>query len=184
METSAPAPVPAKNAPPKFVRWAVMLGIVITLNIFFYVASTLIFPQVNYEDFCPINQPSPATESACTQMGGVWNPVPMPDKTAPQAPSGFCDLTSKCQKPYEAAMQQHQMWVFTFMVGAGVLSLIIGVLPIGSSIVSSGLSYGGVLAFIIGSVQYWSQAGNWLRLAIATVALIALIYIGIRRFRD
>jgi hypothetical protein len=81
-------------------------------------------------------------------------------------------------------MQDRQMRVFVVMVGFGVLSIVVGVLPLGSSIVSTGLSYGGVLALIIGSAQYWSEAGNWLRLAIAAIALAALIYIGLRRFRD
>lgn len=162
-----------------------MLGIVIALNIFFVVATSLVFPQPKYDDFCPLaNQPMPASEAACTAAGGVWNPVPDNGATAPKAPSGFCDMTIKCQKPYESAMEQHQMRVFVLMIGLGVLSIIIGVLPLGSSIVSTGLSYGGVLALIIGAAQYWSQAGDWLRLAIAAVALAALIYLGLKRFRD
>ncbi|MDB5195239.1 MAG: protein of unknown function with transrane region [Parcubacteria group bacterium] len=162
-----------------------MLGIVVALNIFFIVANSLIFLQVKYEDFCPLaNQPSPQSETACTSAGGVWNPVPDANMAKPVAPSGYCDLTTKCQKPYQDASQQRQMKVFTLMVGFGVLAIIVGVLPLGSAIVSTGLSYGGVLALIIGSAQYWSEAGNWLRLGISALALIALIYIGIRRFRD
>src|SRR4051812_4333320 len=90
-----------RNAPPKFVRWAVMLGIVIALNIFFFVASSLIFPSPKYEDFCPLaNQPAPASEAACTTAGGVWNPVPAEAAPPyPKAPSGYCDMTAKCQKP-------------------------------------------------------------------------------------
>jgi hypothetical protein len=181
---TAPAPVSAKSPPPKFVRWAVMLGIVIALNIFFVVAASLVFPQPKYEDFCPLaNRPMPQTETACTDAGGMWNPVPA-EATAPKAPNGYCDLTTKCQKPYEAASEQHQMRVFVLMVGLGVLSIIVGVMPLGSAIVSTGLSYGGVLALIIGSAQYWSQAGDWLRLAIAAIALAALVYLGLKRFRD
>jgi len=175
----------AHTSSPKFVRWAVMLGIVIALNLFFFVANSLIFPAPKYEDFCPLaNHPSPVSESACTEAGGIWNPVPTDGATAVKAPSGFCDLTSKCQKPYEDAMQQRQMKTFVLFVGLGVLSIIVGVLPLGSSIVSTGLSYGGVLALIIGAAQYWSEAGSWLKLAIAGIALVALIYIGIRRFKD
>ena len=70
------------------------------------------------------------------------------------------------------------------LVGLGVVSLVIGVFPLGSSIVSGGLSYGGVLAMVIGSAQYWNQAGNWLRLLISFIALVALLYIGFKRFRD
>ena len=182
----APAPVSVKpkNAPPKFVRWAVMLGIIVALNLFFFVASSLIFPQVKYEDFCPLNQPSSATQADCTSQGGTWNAVPTGDATRPVAPSGFCDFTAKCQTPYDNANEHRQMEVFVLMVGLGVLSIIVGVLPLGSSIVSTGLSYGGVLALVIGAAQYWSEAGNWLKLGISGLALLALIYIGISRFKD
>ncbi len=70
------------------------------------------------------------------------------------------------------------------MTALGIVALIAGFMPIGSSIVSSGLSYGGVLALIIGSAEYWGTAGYWIRLAIATVGLVALLYIGTKRFRD
>jgi uncharacterized membrane protein len=93
-------------------------------------------------------------------------------------------MYAKCQKPYQAAVDQHALYAFVIMVGLGVIALIVGFIPIGSSIVSSGLSYGGVLAFIIASMQYWGSAGNWIRLLISTVGLVALLYIGWRRFRD
>ena len=66
----------------------------------------------------------------------------------------------------------------------GILSIIVGVLPLGSSIVSTGLSYGGVLAFVIAAAQYWHDAATWLQLLISVIALGALIYVGIKRFKD
>ena len=76
------------------------------------------------------------------------------------------------------------MYSFVVAVGLGILSIIAGVIPMGSSIVSSGLSYGGVLALIIAATNYWGEAGNLLKLAISGIALLALLYIGARRFRD
>ena len=60
----------------------------------------------------------------------------------------------------------------------------IGVLPLGSSIVSAGLSYGGVVTLVVASMQYWGEASDYVRLAIATVALLILLFLGWRRFRD
>lgn len=142
---------------PKFVRWALMLGIVIILNIFFSVVVALAYPAPQYSDYC---QPQPVS-----------------------APSAPIDYTA-CQNAYQAANDQHALYAFVIMIGLGVVALIAGFMPIGSSIVSSGLSYGGVLALIIGSIEYWGTAGNWIRLAIATAGLVALLYIGWRRFRD
>jgi hypothetical protein len=125
---------------PKFVRWALMLGIVIILNIFFSVVVALAYPA--------------------------------PDCSTYYAPA--------CQ----TAIDAHALFAFVLMIGLGIIALIAGFVPIGSSIVSSGLSYGGVLALVVASFSYWGTAGNWIRLAIATAGLVALLYIGWRRFKD
>jgi len=187
METNpAPAPASPSSRSPKFVRWAVMLGIVIALNVFFLVVRALVFPSPQYEDFCPQSRlPSPTTEQACAAQDGIWNPAApeaIEAKTVGQA--GYCDVTTKCQKPFDEAQKSYQLKAFVLTVAFGIVALIIGVLPIGSSIVSTGLSYGGVLAFLIASIQYWNEAGSYVRLGISGLALIALIYIGIKRFRD
>jgi hypothetical protein len=105
------------------------------------------------------------------------------DATSPKT-AGYCDMYATCQKPYQAANDQHALYAFVLMVGLGVIALVAGFMPLGSSIVSSGLSYGGVVALIIGSSEYWGTAGNWIRLAIATVGLVALLYIGWKHFKD
>jgi hypothetical protein len=148
---------------PKFVRWAVMIGIVIVLNVFFMVMRGLVFQEPNYTDFCP-------------------NP-PMPVAASIGETSSNYDTTA-CSAAYTKAENQYQLDGFIMLIGLGVLAIIIGVIPLGSSIVSTGLSYGGVLAFIIASGQYWTDAGNWLRFAISLIALIVLVYIGFKRFKD
>ncbi len=177
----------APTTHPKFVRWAVMLGIVVALNLFFFAARALILPEPNYEDYCPVNLQPAASEEACVAQEGVW--VMTPDNTQVTAvvkpsPEGYCDLYQKCQPLYDAAQKEYQMYAFAIMLGLGILSIIVGVLPIGSSIVSTGLSYGGVLALIVAAFGYWDQAGNLLRLLMSVIALGALLYIGIKRFRD
>jgi hypothetical protein len=139
------------------VRFALMLGIIIILNIFFNVIVALAYPAPDYNNYCQVQ--------------------PMQPTSAP------VDYTA-CQNSYQAASDQHALYAFVIMVVLGLVSLIVGLMPLGSSIVSSGLSYGGVLAFIIGSASYWGNAGNWVRLFISAVGLIALLYIGWRNFRD
>ncbi len=163
-----------------------MLGIVIILNVFFSVVLALAYPAPVYEDYCPQVSVSPTNAATCDAQGGVWteySPAPATDPSSPKF-SGYCDMYAKCQVPFQAAQEQHALYAFVLMVALGIVALIAGFMPLGSSIVSSGLSYGGVLALIIGSAQYWGTAGNWIRLAISTVGLVALLYIGWRRFRD
>jgi len=176
---------------PKFVRWALMLGIVIILNIFFNVIIAIVYPAPEYDKYCPQVNVTATDTVSCDAQGGVWNayvPGPSdasgPSVTKPMSPTGYCDMYAKCQKPYQVVSDQHALYAFVLMVGLGIVAFVIGLIPLGSSIVSSGLSYGGVLAFIIASIQYWGSAGNWIRLAISAVGLAVLLYIGWRRFRD
>ncbi len=172
---------------PKFVRWAVLLGIVISLNLFFFVGRALLLPEPLYDDYCPTTVQPPAEQKTCEANDGVWVETPNdPSVTAVVKPNpgGYCDLYQKCQPVYDEAHKEWAMYSFVIAVGLGILSIIAGVIPMGSSIVSSGLSYGGVLALIIAATSYWSEAGNLLKLLISGVALVALLYIGARRFRD
>lgn len=170
---------------PKFVRWALMLGIMVILNVFFFVLTALAFPEPKFEDFCPAADrlsPQPINKETCEAVDGVWNP------TAEYSPkteaAGYCDLYAKCQKPYDTAREDHALKAFVLMIGLGLVALVVGLMPLGSSMVASGLSYGGVLAFVIGSMSYWGTASNWVRLAIAGVGLVALLVIGLKRFKD
>lgn len=149
---------------PKFVRWALMLGIVIILNVFFSVIISLAYPAPVYENYCPQVNVTATDAVTCDSQGGVWNSTigakPVPVAIGTTEPSGFCDMYAKCQKPYQAANDQHALYAFVIMVALGIVALIAGLMPLGSSIVSSGLSYGGVLAFIIASFQYWGTAAT------------------------
>ena len=181
----APADVPRR---PKFVRWALMLGIVIILNVFFSVIVSLAFPTPAYESYCPQRSVVPTDAVSCDAIGGVWtnySATPAPaGMTTPAAPTGYCDLYAKCQQPFQDALNANALSAFVAMIVLGVLALVAGFMPIGSSIVSSGLSYGGVLALVIGSFEYWGTAGNWLRLVISAIGLFVLLYIGWKKFRD
>jgi hypothetical protein len=180
-----------KSKQPKFVRWAVMLGIVILLNVFFVVGRGILFQPPTYTDFCSASTPLAENSTSCTRDGGDWVPsgvAPATDtKTAPvvsASTAGYCDYSQKCEKPFDAAQKTYETESFALLVGLGILSIIVGILPLGSSIVSTGLSYGGVLAFIIASVGYWSDATQLIQLIISAIGLGALIYIGLKRFRD
>jgi hypothetical protein len=173
---------------PRFVRWAVLLGIVIALNIFLLVGRSLILPEPQFTTFCPITNSAvdPQTSTACVAIGGAWTSTPSAPASVKgvPVPQGYCNVNAKCQKQYNTAHEQWALYAFIFGIGFGVLAIIVGVLPLGSSIVSAGLSYGGVLSFIIASAEYWTDAGSFLQFGISFIALGTLIYIGIKRFHD
>jgi hypothetical protein len=70
------------------------------------------------------------------------------------------------------------------LVILGVLSLITGFFIRKSAAVSLGLSLGGVLALVVGSVRYWSDMNDYLRVAVLAVALVILVVIGVKKVKD
>ncbi|HEC94247.1 MAG TPA: hypothetical protein ENI56_02675 [Candidatus Kaiserbacteria bacterium] len=176
-----------KKTHPRFVRWALLIAIVIVLNIFFFVFQQNIFPSPKYDTYCPQPTQKAFTEKACVAQQGVWNAYPpvSPGVTSSKSQiTGYCDYYASCQPKYESARSTQHLYAFALLMVLGITALVIGFMPIGSSIVSSGLSYGGVLALLIASMQYWSDAGSLLRLGISAVALAILIYVGMRSFKD
>ncbi|MEK7505496.1 MAG: hypothetical protein AAB597_01165 [Patescibacteria group bacterium] len=173
-------------------KWALIAGIVVVLNLFFNYAIYLVYPEPKYETYCKQEQVREPIEKkdACVAAGGQWNAnvnygkqvQPLPPGYVPEA-AGYCDTDFTCRKDYDAASQTYQRNVFVALVVLGVISLGAGVfLASQAGAVSTALSFGGVLSFIIASVRYWSYAQTWLQVAILGVALIALIWLGIKKF--
>jgi hypothetical protein len=74
--------------------------------------------------------------------------------------------------------------VFVALVILGVISLIAGFFIRRSAAVSLGLSLGGVLALVVASVRYWSDMNDYLRLGVLAVALVLLVYLGIKKVKE
>lgn len=176
--------------------WALVLAIVITLNLFFNYAISLIYKASTYDTFCPREQVTEPIENkdSCVAAGGAWSEYGAdyygkPVMTRPiiegeKFPSGYCDPNFTCQKNFESANKVYNRNVFILLVVLGVASLASGFAFAIYGPVSLGLSLGGVLSLIIGSVRYWSDMQDILRVAILAGALIALIWIGIKKVKN
>lgn len=176
------------------VKWALILGIIIVLNLFFNYTISLLYKAPQFENFCPVALTSKAyvDKNSCFEAGGQWNettvPVEIKDgskvvSTAPQI-TGYCDVTYSCSKVYNNTQSVYNRNVFIILVILGIASLALGSFVTGISVVSLGLSFGGVISLFIGSVRYWSDMDDWLRVAVLGVALAALIWLGVKKIRD
>lgn len=165
------------------LTWALSVGIIVVLNLFFAVGIQTVMPEPKFEDFCAQTQVRPTldSEKTCTAVGGQWNPM-QPVKVG--EPVGYCNEYFTCAMEHDEARKLYAQNVFVTLVVLGALSIFAGVLLRASSAVSAGLSYGGVLSFIIAAVRYWDAAGDLIRLAIVGLALVALIAIGVKKFRE
>lgn len=193
----------------KVLKWSVIIGIVVVLNLFFNYALSLIYPAPDYNAFCPqsqINNP-PENQTACLKAGGQWtvypaSPTPMPATPTNKAtngtatgkglpvipatsqPTGYYNVTYTCSNNYSAAMNIYDRNIFIALISLGVISIVIGLFWRTTDAVSIGLSFGGVISLLIGSGRYWSEAGNILKVVILAVALVALIWLGVRKFSN
>ena len=172
------------------IKWALTIGIVIVLNLFFAVAIETAYPAPEYEDFCVSQQVQEVyqNETSCVEAGGQWNPdvavKPVATGSTRTQPTGYCNAHYTCGMEYESARENYAQNVFVALVVLGALAMLAGYFLRISPAVSAGLSYGGVLTFVIASMRYWDAAGDIVRLAIVGIALIALIAIGVKKFKE
>lgn len=126
-------------------------------------------------------------EATCVSLGGQWNENVMPDgmsTVSPEMPKGYCNEDFTCSKQYDDALSLYNRNVFVIFVVMGILLLLGSVFLAGSQAASLGLSFGGVLALIIGSVRYWSDMDDVLRVILLGVALSALFWVAWKKFQD
>lgn len=176
-----------QNKKSSFVKWALIFGIAIVINLFVTYVVQVLHPAPDYLTFCPEQQVNKAIESeeACLSIGGQWNensgkPVP---GTVPQ-PAGYCDAAYTCNKQFMESMSVYNRNVFVVFIVTGIVLLIGSVFLSGAEAVSLGLSFGGVLALIIGSVRYWSDMNDVLRVVLLGIALAGLLYVAWKKFHD
>jgi hypothetical protein len=171
---------------PKIFKWALIVGIIIVLNLFFNYTISLFYKEPDYNTYFPqsqVVQPI-TTQEGCLKVGGQWiegyNGVPVPSIGSSQTTS-YCNPDFTKQQEYNNAQQVYQRNIFILLVVLGVFSLIAGVC-ISNEIITLGLSWGGVLSLIIASMRYWSTADNFIKVLILGFALIALFWLAVRKF--
>jgi hypothetical protein len=148
----------------RVLKWSVIIGILIVLNLFFNYAISLVYKQP------------------------VWNcemrPVPASIEKTPVGPSIEEEAKFQaCQKSFDTVRDTYNKNVFIVLVILGALSVLIGNF-ISNAVIAQGLALGGVLSFIIASMRYWGSANDLIRLIILAIALGILFWIAYKKFND
>ncbi len=172
----------------KVLKWALIIGIVVVLNLFFNYALSLIYKAPDYEASFPQPQviPSINTKEDCLDVGGQWNEnyygQPMPVET--KIVKGYCDPNFTKQQEFNTAQKVYNRNVFITLVLLGAISVAIGSFLKGNIVIGMALSLGGVLSFIIASVRYWNSADKFVKVAILAIALAILVWVAVKKFKD
>jgi hypothetical protein len=173
---------------PAIVKWSLVIGIVIVINMFFNYAISLIYSAPQYDQFCKQEQVIEAitTKDACLAKGGQWdaNYYGKPSIPGETIPAGYCNLQFTCNNDYNDARITYEKNIFIALVSLGILLVAVSFMLSFNWILSVSASMGGLLSIIIASIRYWSEAGNALRVAILFVALCTLIYFAVKKFKD
>ena len=177
---------------------ALASAIIIVFNLFINFGVRAFYTAPKNEDFCPPEKVSRAyeNEAACNEAGGFWYEAgsqygphgPYPPRVAPPEkavaePEGWCDAYFTCNKDFQDARGLYNRNVFIVLIAAGLIALAAGMLVHEAAAVSSGLIFGGVLSFIVGTIRYWSDMQEYLRFIVLGVALVVLIWIGVKKMR-
>jgi hypothetical protein len=173
-----------KTQHPTLMKWSLVIGIVIVMNLFFNYAISLVYKAPDYQAYYRQEQvvPSINTQEDCVAAGGQWNEQLVPKNSEPVTVlAGYCDPNYTKQMQYDQAMKDYNRTVFIVLVVLGVISVVGGTL-IANAVLSLAFSWGGVLSLFIASVRYWSDANNILKVLILAVALGALIWTAIKKF--
>jgi len=177
----------------KVLKWSLIIGIVVVLNLFFNYALSLVYKNPNYEAFCPTSQVNKVVDNqgACVDQGGQWNEnIPSPANTpvstikGQNVPAGYCNLQFTCQNNYEAAQKVYDRNVFITLVILGAICVALGSFLGGNIVISIALSLAGVLSFVIASMRYWSSADDLIKVIILAIALAILIWVAFKKFKN
>ena len=175
---------------PKVFKWALVIGIVVILNLFFNYTISLFYKEPNFDNYFPRPQvvESITTKEACLKVGGQWIEGPTyNERYVKPKPVDFSEMKSYCdpnftkQQEFNNAQKSYQRNIFIILIVLGVISLVSGAF-LANEIVTLGLSWGGVLSLIITSMRYWSTADNLIKVLILGFALAALIWLAVKKF--
>ena len=172
----------------RVLKWVIAIALVIVINLFFQYGIATIAPAPTFEGFCPTQQVNYVDAASCVQNGGQWTnyqlaPAGITTAVKNGQPIGQCDPNFTCQTNFNHAHSIYNRNVFIALI---VLSLIVITMGMFLSVeaLSLGFSFAGIMSLIIASIEYWSDANNWMRLVILFVALAFLIWIAIKKFRE
>jgi len=183
------------NTQPKVLKWSLIIGIVIVLNMFFNYALSFAYPRPEQNNFCKIEQINEpiVSKDKCLAVGGQWNGLSNFDsntfadqyntKPAPYV-TPYCDKDFTCRQTFDSAQKVYDRNVFVTLVVLGALCVLLGNYLKSNLVLGQSLSLAGVLSFVIASMRYWSSADNLIKVLILLIALIILIWVAIKKFKN
>jgi hypothetical protein len=169
----------------KILKWALILSIIIVANLFFNYALSLTLNNPEYEDYCSFEKTTlqVTDKKQCEDNDGIWTSYPKPTNDVVME-NGYCDLHTKCNNEFQAVNEIYEQKVFIALVVIGVVVLVASFFMGGNPVLGSAFALTAVLDFTIASIRYWQYSDELLKVGILFIALVALIYLAIKKFKN
>jgi len=179
------------------MKWAFVSGIVVILNLFFIFSIQLAYEKPVIVAFCPDSQVRvvPQTRDECLEVGGQWTDgqyvvkgLPRPGQLEP-APietirEGYCYPEYTCSQEYEDARKLYERNFFIALIILGTVILLGSFVIRRYEVIVAAFSWGGVCTFIVASIRYWPEMHDYVRVTMLGIALAALLWAGVKRFKE
>ena len=173
-----------------------IIGIAILLNLFVYQGMEVIYPSIDYDDYCgsadrSLDEPArfdavsgqeltfstveiEEYKNSCEAGGGKYEPA----RASGQL--GYCDEFYTCNQEFEAAQRDRALIMLVVLIAVGTLSLIFA-RKAKSKGVELGLAYGGLFMLISTLGQLWQVGSQAVQLVAILFALGLLLYFASKR---
>ena len=169
------------------------LSIVVALVVTLTLGVSIIWPEPRYEDFCgKVKFQAATTSEQCAAIGGDWvvnaaiSAKMPPSEVSPNVnpATGYCDQYRQCSALETAARDKHEKISFFIFLAFGLLFSVVGHLFIKPWPIAFGFTYGGFVSIFIAGVRYWGRLGDFVKFGAVLVVLIALIMIGLKKYKQ
>jgi len=173
------------------------VGIAILLNLFVYQGMEVIYPSIDYEDYCggrgsdmmieparfdPVSgqeltfstEEIKEFENSCVADGGRYEATKTPGAL------GYCDELYTCNQEREAAERDRALIMLIVLIGIGTISLVMAKKSKAKG-VELGLAYGGLFMLLSTFGQLWRVGSEYIQVAAILLALGVLMYFASKR---
>ena len=171
-----------------FVKWAFVVAFIIITNLFFYYTISFVAPEPKYENFCQTPNEISTTAEMCVNQGGQWtnsqlSPKEITEAVKTNSPTGWCDPDFTCRQEFESVQSNYNKNVFIVMMVISV-AMIVGGIIVSVEVLSLGMVWSGVLALIVGTIRFWNDASNIMKVIILGLGIAVLVWLAIKKMKE
>lgn len=174
----------------KVLKWSLIIGIIIVINLFFNYSLSLVYKQPDYNKYFTQEQVVEPiiVKEKCLEVGGQWNEGDAryndSSISKPNTVKGWCDPDFTKRQAFEKIVKSYDRNVFITLVLLGAICVALGTFLKANFLIGTALSMAGVLSFIIASMRYWTSADDLVKVIILAIALAILIWVALKKFKN